>query len=679
MKRVHLCSILLNFVLIVYGKDTNNSKCVPISTETAQVGNFSLTLTGTDIQFTLGSDETKLAGQLGLNLSSVLGQPSKCSEGDICWRWGTASDYVAELAVSQMGDSCYSIIWQTELLRGFKDCIEIGNAHWYVGPEEFYQHFPLDRSATRQSVAYLPGDMLQDKDKYFGGVTEPYWLTSKGAAVFVFEGTPLFYSWDGRNMCLEAKLEPPYQKPNTLNEGMVLMYMVCSKDDPKEMHMTMVDKYLGKPYSHPDEAMLVYPIWSTWAQYKADINESTVLSFASQIRQYNFSASQLEIDDNWETCYGQAEFDRSPDKFPNPEAMITRLKTEFGFRVTLWIHPFINVQCEDYLEAALPPKSYLVKDIKGREYDGTPQLFGHVPGLTYWWQGPLAGYLDFTNPEAVQWWTERLEQLRYKYGIESFKFDAGESNWMPSSFLLNETVGSSMSPVMQTFFYVATCSTFGNMVEVRVGRHTQPFPIFVRMLDKSSVWGYDNGLKTLVTTLLQISMSGYPFVLPDMVGGNGYVSSDDPLHEVNPPPMELFVRWLQATIFMPGLQFSFVPWIYDEHVVKYTQEMVTLREQYGQLIIDLAKNATKTGEPINRPIWWLDPKDEQALAIDSEFLLGNAVLIAPVLEENALQRDIYLPLGKWSDEVTKEVHQGPKWLRNYSADLFTLPYFVRQE
>jgi alpha-glucosidase len=52
-----------------------------------------------------------------------------------------------------------------------------------------------------------------------------------------------------------------------------------------------------------------------------------------------------------------------------------------------------------------------------------------------------------------------------------------------------------------------------------------------------------------------------------MIGGNGYQMADDPLHTSNPPTKELFVRWLQANTFMPAMQFSFVPWIYDEEVI----------------------------------------------------------------------------------------------------------------
>ncbi len=98
--------------------------------------------------------------------------------------------------------------------------------------------------------------------------------------------------------------------------------------------------------------------------------------------------------------------------------------------------------------------------------------------------------------------------MRSEIGIDSFKFDAGEVNWMPSSFLLNETTSSSLWPALQTTKYVESVAHFGRQIEVRVGYRSQRHPIFVRMLDKDSRWGYDNGLKTLIPTLLQISMSG---------------------------------------------------------------------------------------------------------------------------------------------------------------------------
>lgn len=83
-------------------------------------------------------------------------------------------------------------------------------------------------------------------------------------------------------------------------------------------------------------------------------------------------------------------------------------------------------------------------------------------------------------------------------------------------------------------------------------------PIFTRMLDKDTFWGKANGLATLIPTLLHFSLEGYVFVLPDMIGGNGY--------NTLLPAKELFVRWMQANVFMPSLQFSYAPWDYDAQV-----------------------------------------------------------------------------------------------------------------
>jgi alpha-glucosidase (family GH31 glycosyl hydrolase) len=136
--------------------------------------------------------------------------------------------------------------------------------------------------------------------------------------------------------------------------------------------------------------MMTQPVWSTWAQYKADINASVVLGFGQEIAGRGFPASQLEIDDNWEACYGAATFD--PVRFPDPARLVGDLKA-LGFRVTLWVHPFINRDCEDsYTEAASPPRMYLVRDPDGR-YGSSGDWEGvvHMPGLVWWWQGFMAG------------------------------------------------------------------------------------------------------------------------------------------------------------------------------------------------------------------------------------------------------------------------------------------------
>lgn len=164
--------------------------------------------------------------------------------------------------------------------------------------------------------------------------------------------------------------------------------------------------------------------------------------------------------------------------------------------------------------------------------------------------GVDAATIDFTNPKAVSWWVARLKLLQ-NLGIDSFKFDAGEGSWLPQVASLNGPLD--LQPGIFTTDYVRALATnFNDLIEVRVGWRSQELPIFVRMIDKDSRWTMNNGLPTLITTLLQINLNGYVHVLPDMIGGNGYL---DGLLNGTEQHKELFIRWLQANVFMPSLQY----------------------------------------------------------------------------------------------------------------------------
>lgn len=155
--------------------------------------------------------------------------------------------------------------------------------------------------------------------------------------------------------------------------------------------------------------------------------------------------------------------------------------------------------------------------------------------------------------------------------------------------------------------YIKTVAKFGPIVEVRSGQGTQDLPVFVRFIDKDSEWDYSNGLITLITTLLNFNLVGYGFVLPDMIGGNGYNGA---------PSEELFTRWLQANTFMPSLQFSYVPWDYSNQTIGISKKFTALHAQYTDAIMEAMQKNVDLGEPVNPPLWWLDPYDRVAWQID---------------------------------------------------------------
>ncbi|RXG58846.1 putative family 31 glucosidase [Armadillidium vulgare] len=269
---------------------------------------------------------------------------------------------------------------------------------------------------------------------------------------------------------------------------------------------------------------------------------------------------KIEIDDRWETCYGDARFD--PSRFPDPKKM------SMGYRVTVWVTPFINNDCESF--AIADEAKYLVKD-----ENGTTQL-------TSWWNGNETGIVDFTNPDAVNWWTGRLNRLIEENGIDRV------AQWLTTA-------------------YINTVSSFGNISEIRTGVGNQHNPVFVRMLDKSSVWSEENGLRSLIPSLFHSGFLGYPF-------------------EIN--------------------------------ATEITRNVAKLHADFIDTFLDLARRAVQGEGPMMRPTWWLCPKEEECLLANQQFLLGDDILVTPVVYEGATTLDVIFPPGRWIQSDTGEVYEG---------------------
>ncbi|XP_068226650.1 LOW QUALITY PROTEIN: myogenesis-regulating glycosidase-like [Palaemon carinicauda] len=575
------------------------------------------------------------------------------AEGVDCTEGGFCLDFDVARVVITQEDHCQKISWTARNLTELKDCVLL-EGHWFGGGEQVKQPWPLEKT-PRQETAFVTADMLQKRDLWYGGVSEAYWISSQGASVKVEEGIPLFLSvpdndGDGvaDQLCLSSRFEEPFPVPDDVH--LMLNYYVCTAENIKEVHLASYPKFFSSPTGIPDLRMLQDPIWSTWAEYHTKVNDTRVLDFAMAVKENGFNNSQVEIDDNWETCYGDAKW--NPERFPDPASLIDDLHGR-GFRVTLWIHPFINDNCESYIYA--DEKGYFVKDSTG------------VTQKTHWWQGRSAGIIDFTNPEAVAWWTQRLVDIQTSTGIDSFKFDAGESSWLPNVFTLN--VDKQLWPNAYTKYYVDTIAEFGGMIETRVGRGTQRHPIFVRMLDKDSIWGSENGLRTLVPSLFHFGILGYPYVLPDMIGGNAYLGIL--------PSEELFVRWAQANTFMPALQFSILPWGYNEQVVERCREVTSLHTQIIPLISRLAQEAMETGAPIMRPTWWLCPELEACLTADQQFLVGDELLSVPVVYKGATSVSVVIPPGEWKLADSETRYEGPQTITVENITLDSIVYFTR--
>jgi alpha-glucosidase (family GH31 glycosyl hydrolase) len=202
---------------------------------------------------------------------------------------------------------------------------------------------------------------------------------------------------------------------------------------------------------------------------------------------------------------------------------------------------------------------------------------------------------------------------------------------------------------------------------------SQQYGFVTREVDKGT--GFDS-LQAAIKQDLAVSTIGYPFVETDMVGG----SLGNP-----PPTKEVLVRWAQAAAAMPLVYSSTSPirvydtvnkkWVeYDPDTVTLYAKALDVHKRLVPYIHAQVARTLRSGDPIMRPLFFDFPSDQAAYTIGDEWLLGDALLAAPVLASGT-SRDVHLPPGSWYDVARGTVVHGD--LRAYPADLGTLPLFVR--
>jgi alpha-glucosidase (family GH31 glycosyl hydrolase) len=529
--------------------------------------------------------------------------------------------------------------------------------HWYGQGELINQQWPLNKIMLRTS----PLHTYDNGATGLSGKPNPAWFSSNGALIIADSPIEVginqppqeyaHYVWGFTSTNRGPYADRPFLDTGKLGDGVFIFrgnaldLKFSFLNDALQAYEKLVEHY-GHASEIPPEDLFTKPTWTTWARYKTAIDQDVVLAYADDIIKNDYPYGVLEIDDRWQVYYGDLGFD--PKRFPDPKKMINELHDK-GFKVTSWVIPFLDPQSQAFAEGA--KNGWLV-----RTSDGSPYL-------VEWWQG-RGGLLDVTHAAALDWFFERLARLQLESGLDGFKFDAGEACFLPSDAVTHQTI----DPNEYTQLYVDAVAKHYRLTEVRSGWKNQRAPIFFRQWDKTTSWGLDNGLHSVLTGILALGMSGYPFVLPDMIGGNEYEEKAD---------AEMMIRWTQLNALLPAMQFSLPPWEYGGECAAICREYAKLHVAYTPKILEVAKDATERGTPIIRPVFWQAPNDERALTCDDEFLLGDDILAAPVIAPNVRKRDVYLPPGAWRDHWTGEVFPGNCLLRNYPAPLEKLIFFEK--
>ncbi|CAI7922269.1 unnamed protein product, partial [Closterium sp. NIES-53] len=579
---------------------------------------------------------------------------------DPSWAKKLACGFVCEFSVAQHAEQEARGMAEVEL-----DMRTAG--YWFGGGHYMRQHWPLNRGQFEMGP-FFPFDNGPNGNNT---LLAAQWMTSRGLLVLANPDTPFLHvglnapqvgphdgwiqrSWGTGVQNLARESLPAVE--NGTGDGMLrlqarasyrtvemlhplrdwmpalwkeeqdkdqrlsLQFALCATANVKQAAEAALET-LPRPANPPPREMVDAPIWTTWARYHANVTQAKVEQFAHEIVGRGLSRSVMEIDDKWQTKYGDFDFD--PVKFPNPKAMVEMLHA-LGFKVTLWIMPFVEEASAAYQEGA--PKGYFISS-------SAPATKGLKPGFFKWWQPVPAAALDVTNPEAVAWFVGRLKRLQADYLIDGFKFDAGEPCFLPPHFVTHKPI---VTPVEYTRLYVQEVASQFSYAEVRTGHKTSSVPLLTRMGDRFSTWSSGNGLRSVIPTLLTSGILGYPFCLPDMVGGNAYFG--------NKPDVELLVRWAQANALMPAMQFSIAPWDLSKEADRLCKAVLELREKLAGTIFSLMEDAcSKALAPVCRPMWWLDPDDAETFPIGDQFAIGDDIIVAPVVVKGQKKRDVYLP------------------------------------
>jgi len=463
-----------------------------------------------------------------------------------------------------------------------------------------------------------------------GNQAQPFLLSDKGR--FIWSDTPFQFKFN------KDKIELSGEKS--------MIVFDSSGTTLRQGYLSAGKKYFPPTGEIPDPMLMTHPQYNTWIELMYDQNQKDILNYAESIINNGFPPGVIMIDDNWQEDYGTFEF--KAETFQNPKAMIDKLH-EDGFKVMLWICPFISADSPVYRDLA-KKKLLLMEQDSDR------------PAIIRWWNGASA-LLDLTNPEAVSWFKGQLTRLVDYYKVDGFKLDAGDARFYTGNIRAFKDVDANTHSEL-----FAAIGLDYPLNEYRACWKMGGQPLAQRLRDKDHSW---EALHQLIPGIVAQGLVGYAYTCPDMIGGGEFTSFLN-LEKID---QELIVRSAQCHALMPMMQFSVSPWrVLSPEYNQICRDMAVLHQKMGTKILALAKEAAKTGEPIVRHMEYVFPHQGYA-SIQDQFMLGDDILVAPVLEQNTYSRTVLFPEGEWKGD-DGSILQGP-CSDKIQAPIERLPWYTR--
>ncbi len=474
----------------------------------------------------------------------------------------------------------------------------------------------------------------------FGNQAQPLLLSNKGR--FIWSEEPLKFQFESGHLSVSVKRGTIQagEEGNTLRSA----------------YQYAVKNFFPPNNEMPEPLMFTQPQYNTWIELTYDQNQEDILKYAHAIIDQGYPPGVLMIDDNWQEDYGVWKF--SSRRFTNPKGMIDELH-DLGFQVMLWVCPFVSPDSPEY--RMLEKEGKLIKEAP---YPSKDDNTSQNPSIIRWWNGASA-CLDLSNPASRDWFKGQLNHLVDVYGVDGFKFDAGDADF----YVHDIATFVNGSPNDHTAYFAQLGLDYP-LNEFRASWKMAGLPLAQRLRDKEHKW---KDLQKLIPDMMSQSVMGYAYTCPDMIGGGEFKS----FQHLSSVDEELIVRSAQVHALMPMMQFSVAPWrVLSAKNNEICREAALLHEEFGSTILSLADQASKTGEPIVKPLSFDFPNKGYEM-IKDQFMLGSDVMVAPVVEKGVRSRSVTLPPGRWmSDEGL--IYEGDRVI-SIEVPLERLPYFSLEQ
>ena len=440
----------------------------------------------------------------------------------------------------------------------------------------------------------------------------PFFLSSRGYGVFVHTSAPLTLDLGGS-----------YDGAATIYLGDDVLDLFFFFGSPRE---------ILSEYTALTGRASVPPLWSfgLWMGRETYSSEDEVRGVARKLREDRIPSDVIHLDTGWTEVPHRCDFEFSTSRFEDPKKMLSDLRDE-GFRVSLWQLPYLNPNNKLHSEAI--EKGYAVLSAYGK-----PPVDDAV--------------IDLSNPEAVRWYQEKLAGLLGE-GVGILTADFGEA--APLTGLYHEDASSFLEHNLYPLRYNQTVADVtrevtgsGTIYARSAWAGSQRYPLH---------WGGDAEITdgAMASTLrggLSLGLCGFTF-WSHFIGGFSQST-----------PAGLYLRWLTFGIFTSHSRCHGAPptepWEYGEEFEAKFRRIVEMRYRLMPYVYAQAKLSSERGYPMIRALFFEYPEDPTCWLIEDEYMFGEDMLVAPLMEETS-SRTVYLPPGRWVDYQSAATYEGAQW------------------